>query len=72
MYEQLDDGLKKRIGEVFENMELPTAEEGWLLLREKFPAKQKKLFCIPMTNSLLKKACRGSKKKKSTCRPTQK
>lgn len=46
MYEQLDDDLKKRIGEVFENMELPTAEEGWLLLREKFPAKQKKLLPI--------------------------
>ncbi len=46
MYEQLDNDLKKRIGEVFENIETPTADEGWLLLREKFPAKEKKILPI--------------------------
>ena len=38
--------MKKRIGEVFENIETPTADEGWLLLREKFPAKEKKILPI--------------------------
>jgi len=39
MDEQLDNDLKKRIREVFDNFEDPAAEEGWLLLREKFPEK---------------------------------
>ena len=46
MYEQLDDDLNKRIEEFFENIETPTADEGWLLLRKKFPAKEKRLLPI--------------------------
>jgi hypothetical protein len=42
MDEQLDNDLKKRIREVFDNFEDPAAEEGWLLLREKFPKKSKR------------------------------
>lgn len=42
MDNQLDDELKNRIREVFENFEDPSAEEGWLLLREKFPEKAKR------------------------------
>jgi hypothetical protein len=34
---ELDDDLKRRISEVFDNFEDPTAEEGWMLLREKYP-----------------------------------
>ena len=41
MYEQLDNDLKKRIEELFENVESPTAKEGWTKLLEKFPAKKK-------------------------------
>jgi hypothetical protein len=37
MHEQLDSDLTKRIAAVFENYEDPGANEGWLLLREKFP-----------------------------------
>jgi len=41
MSEQLDNELKNRINEVFNNYEDTTpAEEGWLLLREKFPVKK--------------------------------
>jgi hypothetical protein len=42
MDEQLDNELKKRIQEVFENLEDFTADEGWLLLREKFPEEESK------------------------------
>jgi hypothetical protein len=42
MDEQLDNELKKRIQEVFENFEDTTADEGWLLLREKFPEEESK------------------------------
>ncbi len=42
MDEQLDNELKKRIQQVFENFEDTTADEGWLLLREKFPEKESK------------------------------
>ncbi|QEC75554.1 hypothetical protein [Mucilaginibacter ginsenosidivorax] len=42
MDDQLDDDLKNRIREVFENYEDTTADEGWLLLREKFPEEEKK------------------------------
>ena len=40
MDEQFDNDLKNRIKEVFENVEDPSANEGWLLLRKKFPAEQ--------------------------------
>ncbi len=42
MDEQLDDEIKNRIREVFENLEDTSADEGWLLLREKFPEKAKR------------------------------
>ena len=42
MDEQLDNDLKSRIREVFDNHEDTTADEGWLLLREKFPAQKKR------------------------------
>jgi hypothetical protein len=42
MDEQLDNELKKRIQEVFENVDDTTADEGWLLLREKFPEEESK------------------------------
>jgi len=49
MYEQLDSDLRKRVGELFENVESPTAEEGWLKLLEKLPQKKKnRLFIIWM------------------------
>ncbi|WP_183575543.1 hypothetical protein HDF18_16655 [Mucilaginibacter sp. X5P1] len=38
--DQLDDDLKKRIKQVFDNYEDNTADEGWLLLREKYPEKE--------------------------------
>jgi len=40
MDDQLDEELKNRIREVFDNIEEPSADEGWLLLREKFPERQ--------------------------------
>ena len=42
MDDQLDDNLKKRISEVFDNFEDASADESWLLLREKFPQKAKR------------------------------
>ncbi|SDD69221.1 hypothetical protein SAMN05216464_102293 [Mucilaginibacter pineti] len=42
MNDQLDNDLKNRIIEVFDNFEDPSADAGWLLLRERFPAEQKK------------------------------
>ncbi|HVS92502.1 MAG TPA: hypothetical protein VHE59_10735 [Mucilaginibacter sp.] len=42
MDDQLDDNLKKRIREVFDNFEDTSADEGWLRLREKYPEKQKR------------------------------
>jgi len=42
MDDQLDNDLKNRIREVFDNYEDTTADEGWLLLREKFPEEEKK------------------------------
>ncbi|WP_259066665.1 hypothetical protein HDF24_21660 [Mucilaginibacter sp. X4EP1] len=42
MDEQLDNELKKRIQQVFENFDDTGADEGWLLLREKFPEKESK------------------------------
>lgn len=41
MDDQLDNDLKNHIREVFDNYEDTTADEGWLLLREKFPAEKK-------------------------------
>jgi hypothetical protein len=41
MDDQFDDNLKKYISKAFENIELPTADEGWILLRKKFPEKEK-------------------------------
>lgn len=38
MDDQLDKDIKNRIGEVFDNYDDPSADEGWALLREKFPA----------------------------------
>jgi hypothetical protein len=40
MDEQFDNKLTDRIREVFENYEHPPADEGWMKLREKFPAQQ--------------------------------
>ena len=40
--DQLNDNLKSRISEVFDHYEDDTADESWLLLREKFPAEQDK------------------------------
>jgi len=42
MDDQLDDNLEKRIREVFDNYQDTSADEGWLLLREKFPEKAKR------------------------------
>jgi hypothetical protein len=42
MDDQLDNDLKNRIREVFDNFEDTSADEGWLLLREKFPEEQSK------------------------------
>jgi len=48
MSEELDNELRKRISEVFDNYEdTAPAEEGWLLLRQKFP-EQKKRRIVPM------------------------
>jgi len=44
MDDQLDNELKKRIKEVFENFEDTSADEGWLLLREKYPEKNKRII----------------------------
>ncbi|MDB5009342.1 MAG: hypothetical protein JWQ06_131 [Mucilaginibacter sp.] len=41
MNEQFNNNLKNRVREVFENFEDPSADEGWLLLRKKFPKKEK-------------------------------
>lgn len=41
MDDQFDDSLKKQISKAFENIESPTADEGWLMLRKKFPEKEK-------------------------------
>lgn len=41
MDDQFDDSLKKHISKAFENIESPTADEGWLMLRKKFPEKEK-------------------------------
>ncbi|MEO7216182.1 hypothetical protein [Mucilaginibacter sp.] len=42
MDEQFDEKLKSRITEVFDNYELPPADEAWLELRKKFPVKQER------------------------------
>jgi len=42
MDDQLDKDIKNRIREVFDNYEDPSADEGWLLLREKFPEEKKR------------------------------
>src|SRR5437868_269429 len=41
MDDQLDNDLRDRIREVFDNYEDTTADEGWLLLRERFPVQEK-------------------------------
>lgn len=42
MDDQLDNDLQNRIREVFDNFEDASADEGWLMLREKFPEEQSK------------------------------
>ncbi|MDO3626053.1 hypothetical protein [Mucilaginibacter sp. BT774] len=42
MDDPLDNDLKKRIGEVFDNYNDEHADEGWLLLREKYPEKARR------------------------------
>ena len=42
MDDQLDNDLRNRIREVFDNFEDTSSDEGWLLLREKFPEKAKR------------------------------
>ncbi|MDB4905141.1 MAG: hypothetical protein JWQ63_4422 [Mucilaginibacter sp.] len=41
MDDQLDNNLKKRIREVFENFEDTSADHGWLELRKKFPEEER-------------------------------
>jgi hypothetical protein len=41
MDDQFDDSLKKHISKAFENIQVPTADDGWLMLRKKFPEKEK-------------------------------
>ncbi|XHR95868.1 hypothetical protein ACFJIV_03990 [Mucilaginibacter sp. UC70_90] len=41
MDDQLDNDLRDRIRDVFDNYEDTTADEGWLLLRERFPVQEK-------------------------------
>lgn len=42
MSDNLDNDLKNRIREIFDNYEDETADAGWELLRQKFPAEEKK------------------------------
>ncbi|MEO6522357.1 MAG: hypothetical protein ABIN91_11805 [Mucilaginibacter sp.] len=42
MNEEFDDRLKNRIADVFDNYEDESATEGWALLREKYPEKEKR------------------------------
>src|SRR3984885_1273270 len=42
MDDQLDNDLKNRIRDVFDNYKDEHADEGWLLLREKYPTKAKR------------------------------
>jgi hypothetical protein len=42
MDDQLDNDLRNRIREVFENYDDEHADEGWLLLREKYPERAKR------------------------------
>src|SRR5258707_11798964 len=42
MDDQLDNDLKNRIRDVFDNYQDEHADEGWLLLREKYPEKAKR------------------------------
>lgn len=42
MDDQLDNDLKNRIRDVFDNYEDEHADEGWVLLREKYPEKAKR------------------------------
>jgi hypothetical protein len=47
MSEELDNELKKRISEVFDNYEdTAPAEDGWKLLREKFPVKKQRRIAL--------------------------
>ncbi len=46
MDERWDNDLKKRIKEVFDNYDDTSADEGWRLLREKFPEKQKRRIAV--------------------------
>ena len=41
MDDQLDNDLKKRIREVFENFGDTSADDGWLKLRKKFPEEER-------------------------------
>ena len=41
--DQLDDDLRDRIRQVFDNYEDDTAKEGWLLLREKYPEESRRI-----------------------------
>ena len=42
MEDQLDEELRDRIKKVFNEYEDPSGEEGWLLLRKKYPAKDRR------------------------------
>ncbi|HTH81458.1 MAG TPA: hypothetical protein VL490_00900 [Mucilaginibacter sp.] len=44
MDNKTDNELKKRISEVFDNFDDQTAHEGWLLLREKYPKKNRRVI----------------------------
>src|SRR5579872_7110790 len=48
MDDQLDNDLKNRIKEVFDNYEDTSADEGWLQLRKKYPEKAKRIIAAWM------------------------
>ncbi len=48
MEDQLDEELKNRIKKVFDEYKDPSADEGWLQLRKKFPAEKDRRSIVPL------------------------
>ncbi|HZY38921.1 MAG TPA: hypothetical protein VFE53_19810 [Mucilaginibacter sp.] len=48
MEDQLDEELKNRIKKVFDEYDDPSADEGWIQLREKFPATGNRRRILPL------------------------
>ena len=48
MEDQLDEELKNRIKKVFDEYQDPSADEGWLQLRKKFPAEKGRRRIVPL------------------------